>query len=196
MSVGMAWLASLSAILIAVLLAFIIIRKKQSTEPYVDVYDCETSKTSRIPARELAPGMMQVKIENRDALVWVDSRQLKTADYKRPPFQGRLKEKTKRLQLLLSEVVPWSYEEWEEGLRRDADPEKEIRWWTAMHGIFRIYCEREFRPEKRKEYFHFFMQCTNSTPETILHTFKRTHLTEKEAHRAAKYFFHSGHSGE
>ena len=93
----------------------------------VQTYDLVTKKLASIPAAELAPGMIQAKVEGV-GLVWINSAQLKLdeGEYRHPPFSEEVRDILRQLKASLDEVIPRTVEQWEDGFRKDIHAEREI----------------------------------------------------------------------
>lgn len=124
---------------------------------FVNFVDIPTNKVTRIPASELTNGMIMFVREGREneGVFWADAKYFKR-NYvpKHPPFEGETKEQIEEIQMLLAEVHPLSYEEWEEGFRCDAHPLIEIKYWLRMGlNYYNVTKYRNYNLEQKKEIF-------------------------------------------
>ena len=110
----------------------------------VRVYDSVTERVNTIPAAELAPGMVEAQVEGVGR-VWINSAQVEfEREYQHPPFESGLRDIIEReIQKPLAEVFPRTLEQWEDGFRRDTNPEKEIGVWCRIAARFVEFSESE-----------------------------------------------------
>src|SRR4051812_12718202 len=109
------------------------IRKFGKSEPnkgMVPFLDTESGRVVRIPASELRPGVIQVRLEGTEEPVWVLPEELHLGEIKHPSFSEDIRAYIRQIQEAFAEHRPLSFEEWEEGFRRDANPEREIAIWS------------------------------------------------------------------
>jgi hypothetical protein len=92
----------------------------------VRVYDLETKTITTIPAQELAPGMIRAKVEGIEGEVFIEAAQMGETPYRQPPFSEGIRKRLEEIRNTFVEVRPLSLEEWEDGFRRDTNPEKEV----------------------------------------------------------------------
>src|SRR5688500_15185081 len=104
---------------------------KQQT---VLMYDFETKWLTAIPAAELAPGMLRLTVEGIAGDVWVDGKAAlgAKAPLRHPPFPEEARAHLRRLRAVFHDVYPNTLGQWEDGFRRDADPDREIAIWLRI----------------------------------------------------------------
>jgi len=182
--------------LIVLALACVVIfawrRGKKLAEPrdgFVNVYDFQTKKTSTIPAAELAPGMVRVRLETGE-VVWSKVSDLKHGPVRHPPFEGEARGLVEKIQKSLQEVYPHTYEFWEDGFRRDSNAEQEIALWLHISRIHEEFIKSKPTsfPE-RKEAFQLLVACSNGTKETALQTVQLSSLSQSDAGVIIEKFF-------
>jgi hypothetical protein len=108
------------------------------SESTVRLFDLETQKTTKIPARELAPGMVRAVIGGVGE-VWVDSRSPLISDdgpVWHPPLGEEVRETLRRLQATFRDVFPRTLEEWENGFRQELLLEQELAAWVVIADAF------------------------------------------------------------
>jgi hypothetical protein len=103
---------------------------KRSVE-MVSYFDTEAKRVVRIPASELRPGVVQAQVQGIDELVWISPEQFHPGEIRHPPFDEDVRAYIRQIQEALTEQRPISFEEWEDGFRRDNHPEREI----ALAGV-------------------------------------------------------------
>lgn len=120
-----------------------------------DVYDPATGKVTRIPKCELAPGMVKAVVEGMEGEYWIDANKLCGADgFRHPPFDDEIRELVEEIRGRLKEVRPKTYKEWEDGFRKDADPEKEIAiWLTFARKFSAITGQKQYSPAQKKDIY-------------------------------------------
>ena len=95
----------------------------------VTVYDFDSKTKNTIPLAELSPNMVKGRLPD-GSLVWVDGTKLKVSTMPlHPPFSENERQVLRKLKEDLDEVCPTTLAEWEEKLRREPRPDREIRIW-------------------------------------------------------------------
>ncbi len=61
--------------------------------------------------------------------------------YRHEPFEGDMRAMIESMVDTFPGIMDWSYEEWEEFLRKEPDPKREIRHWTAVAKAFQKFAE-------------------------------------------------------
>jgi len=162
----------------------------------VSVYDFETQTFSTIPAAELAPGMVCVRIDGVEGDVWVDGAQLPLNSHQHPPFDEEIRDLLRQIQAALDEVYPMSLEGWEDGFRRDHSPEREIAYWLHLAQVY----ARLTAPddplgatfERRQDVFTILTRCGIAPRERVLTVTDLETLSREEAKRVVDAFFEAG----
>src|SRR4051812_36903252 len=98
-------------------------------EPMVPVYDNNTRRVSRIPARELAPGMILATVEGVEGEVWVDMYQEPDGPILHPPFTGERLARVRRIWQEMRELSPMTLDDWLDTFRREEDPDARLDVW-------------------------------------------------------------------
>src|SRR5262245_41215003 len=106
------------------------------TAEMVRFYDVESRRVVDIPASVLRPGAVQAQVQGIDGLVWLLPDQLKQGEIKHPEFDEGIRDYIRQIQGAFAEHRPLSFEEWEDGFRRDADPEREIALWSHAADVY------------------------------------------------------------
>jgi hypothetical protein len=141
-------------------------------EKTVRVLDTKTHTITTIPASELAPGMVRARVAGIEGDVWIDASTLHPNEgYAHPPFTGELRQKIETIQELMAEVLPKSYEEWEDGFRRDQHPESEIAIWCNLALGYRFLTDgQDYPDEAKREVLRILLACINNGREHVLAT--------------------------
>jgi hypothetical protein len=164
----------------------------ESKVEFVKIYDFNTKTVTAIPAAELSPGMIRIRLVGSDEIYWADPSQLGDAKsrYWHPPFSGELKEKIVFIQRALSDVYFNTLEYWEDGFRQDLHARQEIDSWFRVAMLYSSYVEsRPLSRDEKQEVFSILGGCLNSTREMIFETVTLNLLTRCEAERLADDFF-------
>ena len=145
-----------------------------------------------IPASELAPGMIQVRLEDTGDLVWVHANDLEENKEVifHPPFEGELKEAIEFIQQSLQPVYPKTYAEWESGFRRDTNPVQQIGDWVHLSSIYNDFVEQN-KPTAAvtADGFKLLVACSISSPDTVFEIFRPKLLSRVAAQKLVHAFF-------
>ena len=156
----------------------------------VTVYDPESRVYTDIPEAELAPGMVRAKVEGREGEVWIEPSKLKQAEYQHPPFEGATRDQIVAIQNSFSGVYEKSYEFWEDGFRRDTNPDSEIAVWLRISEVYRRHGED--KPQAfREDLFSLVIACSNSDPQRIEIVFEPKVLSQEEVRSISSDYFTS-----
>ena len=155
----------------------------------VTLYDLERKQTHTIPAAELAPGMVHVDVRGV-GLVWIDGTKSKLGDVKHPPLSSETKAMIRReIMTPLRDVFSESLAEWEDGFRRDENPDREIALWCRIVPCFQSFAEIEALDRlQRQECFRVMIACTLAPRAEVLEIVTLTTVTEAQAKRAIEAF--------
>jgi hypothetical protein len=151
----------------------------------VRVYDPDTGRTTTIPARELAPGMIRVGLEG-EGLVWVPAAVMKAGPIRHPAMPG-LRPLFRRLSETFAEVHPVTPEQWEDGFRRDRYPTKELKLWVRIADAYRHFAGRVPSADGRRDLFRLLLACANNGRDHALTTVNLTALSRRRAGEVIDY---------
>ncbi len=115
----------------------------------VPFLDAESGRIVRIPASELRPGAIQIRLEPGGEVVWALPEQLQMGEVKHPEFDENIREYIRQIQAAFVEHRPLTFEEWEDGFRRDADPVQEIAIWSHAADIYTAFILNEVDADRR-----------------------------------------------
>jgi hypothetical protein len=162
-------------------------------EARVPVYDFDTRQVHLIPAAELAPGMVRARLNGVEDEVWVDASRLQQNVHQQPPFPEEVRDLFRQLKAALDEVYPMSLEQWEDGFRRDSNPEPEIAYWLHLAQTYSRLVAPDAglgaTPERRLAVFKLLAGCGIAPRERVLGVAERGPLTREEAERVVDAFF-------
>jgi hypothetical protein len=154
--------------------------------PYLDV---EAGRVVRIPASELRPGAIQVRLQGSDEVVWALPEQLTQGDIKHPEFDEGIRDYIRQIQVAFAEQRPLSFDEWEDGFRRDSNPEREIAIWSHAADIYTAFTADEPDAGRRRDVYRCIVTCLTTGPDGIRHVLRPEVLSLAEAEEVAKRFF-------
>ncbi len=151
--------------------------------------DFESGRVVQIPASELRPGTIQASVQGIEGLVWVIPDQLKPGTIKHPPFEEDVRAYIRQIQEAFAEHRPLSFEEWEDGFRRDANPEREIALWSHAADIYTASVGSEPSAERRRDVYRCIVACLTAGPDGVWHVLKPGVLNRSEAEQVVNRFF-------
>ena len=149
---------------------------------FVNVFDFKTQTTTTIPAAELAPGMVQITIQGREGIFWANlsdaASGLLPSPFRHPPFDKKIKGKLRKIMGLLKEVHSLSLKEWEDGFRRDQNPEEQIESWLEVASHYEdLNKQFALNHDQKMELFNLLLQCSINPYEHITKVFEPKELT-------------------
>jgi len=166
-------------------------RNRPELVPY---HDFETRTTRLIPKAELSPGVVLIQIQGQPSPVYADAAALKQGWYQHPPFEGDGRNAIRFLVDALADVYPQSYEQWEDGFRRDQNPEREIAGWHHLAAILKALTERfTFGPEEKKECFRVLVACFTGPRGSVRDRSDPKLLSDEQFTLAVKFFYEGGY---
>ena len=116
---------------------------------------------------ELRPGTIQAKVHGIDGVVWVlpDQLQVQQGEFQHPPFEEDVRAYIRQIKETFAEHRSLSFEEWEDGFRRDANPAREIAIWSHAADIYTAFTESEPSAERRKDVYRCIVACLTTGPD-------------------------------
>ncbi len=166
--------------------------RRHSQDPsqeMVPFLDAETGRVVRIPASELHSGAIQIRLQGSDEVIWALAEQLHQGEIKHPEFDEGIREYVRRIQAAFAEHRSLSFEEWEEGFRRDANPEKEIALWTHAANVYTAFAGNEPAADRRKDIYRCIMTCLTTGPDAVWKVLRPELLSQVEAEQVVNRFF-------
>jgi hypothetical protein len=164
-------------------------RKTAETVPF---YDARNRRVVRIPATELRPGVVQVRLAGQQDLVWVLPGDLHAGAARHPPFGEDLRKHIRQIKADFAEHRPLTLDEWEAGFRRDANPEREIALWSHAADVYRAFASQASSLERRQDVYRVIVACLTTSPDSVGRVLEPKVLTRAEAESIVKRFFGSG----
>ncbi len=159
---------------------------------FVKVFDFDTKTVTTIPAAELAPGMIRIRLAGSDEIYWAKASKAPVAknQHWHPPFSGELKEKIVFVQRALNDVYFQTFEYWEDGFRRDIHAKQEIEIWFRVAMLYSSFVEsHNLSREQKQEAFSVLGACLNGTRNTVFETIKLSSLPKFFAEELVNDYF-------
>jgi len=130
------------------------------------VYDPDTRKVTTVPFDELVPGMTMVTVEGVEGTVWMVEEEVADSEFRHPPFFGERLEAVRSIMETLTDVLPKTIKEWEDGFRRDSDPDSEIAIWLHISSCYEtIRVGTNFTLEEKKDCVNLMLHCSGIQSE-------------------------------
>jgi hypothetical protein len=159
------------------------------TVPY---FDAPSGRVVHIPAAELRPGVVQARVEGVEGLVWVTADQLQPGEIRHPPFTEEVRAYVRRIEQAFAEHRSLSFQEWEEGFRRDANPSQEIALWLHAADVYESFAADEPSAARREDLYRVIVACLTASPEGVRHVLETAALTREEAQRVIDRYYGKG----
>lgn len=166
----------------------------KASDETVECYDFETKKVVSISKNEIGSGFVQARIEGQDELVWVNASKLEPATIKHASFDQEARSYIQQLQRIFSEHYRLSVEEWEDGFRRDSNPEREIAIWLYSSEVYEMYSANLESAEARAELFRCILACMNTQRDAIWDVLEIEVLDRGFAEKVIARFFEGNRS--
>ena len=170
--------------------------RRPSPSGFVPFHDVPSRRVIHIPPGELRPGCVQARVEGVEEIVWILPEQLQEAPIRHPPFDEEMRSYIREIQSAFAEQRDVSVEEWEEGFRRDADPEREIAMFAYAAEVYRLFTDHEEDAMKRADIYGLLIACMTTSPDSVWHVVKLNALTRPEAERIARRFYGGERAGD
>lgn len=158
-------------------------------EETVRFYDVESGKVTTIPAAELAPGAVRAQVEGIEGIVWLLPEKLQQSEIQHPPFEEGVREYIRQIQETFAEHRPLSFEEWEDGFRRDANPAPEIAIWLHASDVYIQFAGEEPDAARRRDVYRCLIACMTATRDTIWRVYTPEVLSRPEAEQVVDQFY-------
>ena len=93
------------------------------------------------------------------------------------------------IQAAFQEHCPLSIEEWEDGFRRDATPQREIAFWFRAAEIYSALAADDPSPERRRDVYRCLVVCMVTRPDMFSLAFHPEAITPEEASLVAEAYY-------
>jgi len=145
----------------------------------VELYDIDTGEVSLVSQESL--GVEYVRIDLEGKIYWADSNKLKQNEYQHPSFEGERKARVSKIHQGLKEVNSNSYLEWEDGFRRDANPDNEIKIWEHIISIYQKHVSEFSSQQEKNDVYQVAVVCSCSEEDVVLDQIKISSISKKKA---------------
>ena len=161
----------------------------QPSHDMVPFFDTDAGRVVHIPASELRPGAIQVRLQGSDQMVWALPEQLQQGEVKHPEFGEDIRDYVRQIQAAFAEHRSLSFDEWEEGFRRDANPEREIAIWSHAADVYTALASNEPTADRRKDIYRCIVACLSIGPDAVWQVLRPEVLSRAEAEQVVNRFF-------
>jgi hypothetical protein len=155
----------------------------------VPYFDVESGRLVQIPVSELMPGTVQARVQGIEGLVWLLPDRLKQGEIRHPHFDEGTRAYIREIHETFAEHRPLSFEDWEDGFRRDAHPEREIAMWSHAADVYAEFAGGEPSAERRRDLYRCIVACLTTTPDTVWNVLKPSALSRAEAEQVVRRFY-------
>jgi hypothetical protein len=162
---------------------------KQKSSETVPFYDFDARSVVQIPRRELSAGAIQVQIQGMDGLVWVLPDQLQQGPIQHPPFDDDIRDYVRQIRTAFAEHRDLTLDEWEEGFRRDANPEREIAIWSHAADVYVQFTANERSHDRRRDVYRCIVACMTTSPDSVWSVLEPQALDRAEAKSVVDRFY-------
>ena len=155
--------------------------------PFLDV---TTGRLVQIPATELRGDAVQVQLQGVRGPVWTVPADLKTAESRHPLFTHDTQALIAHIRTVFAEHRPATFEEWQDGFRRESDPASEIALWLHAARVYKAFADAESWAKRRAELFRCLVSCMTTSYEGFWSAFELRSLSESEVRQVVHRFYH------
>ena len=91
--------------------------------------------------------------------------------------RGDLLASVRRIHATFAEHCSLTFQQWEEGFRRDADPQREIARCVHAVNVYTTFTQDESDPVRREDVFRTVVACLTASPDSVWHVLQTQCLT-------------------
>jgi hypothetical protein len=130
--------------------------------------------------------------------VWISASQARQyGGFRHAPFTEEMRNILRQIKGILHQVYPKSIEDWENGFRKDSQPEHEIAIWLHIASIYEQFVkERKTTLAERRDIFKVLVNCSISSKDTVFEVLQLDTISREEAVRVVEAYFAGGSSAE
>ena len=88
-----------------------------------------------------------------------------------------------------AEHRPLSFKEWEDGFRRDANPEQQIALWSHAADVYTTFTANEPSADRRRDVYRCIVACLTTGPDSVWRVLRPDVLGRAEAEQVVDRFF-------
>ncbi len=122
-------------------------------------------------------------------VVWALPEQLHQSDVRHPEFDEGIRAEIRQIQAAFAEHRLLSFEQWEDGFRRDTNPGREIAIWSQAAAIYTAIAGGEPDAARRKDVYRCIVTCMITGPEAVWQVLRPEVLSRAEAGLVVNRFF-------
>ena len=164
--------------------------RRRPSEKMVPFFDPGANRVIQIPASELKPGAILVQQRGTNERVWMMAEELRPGPIRYPEFDEEVRAYIREIQAAFAEPRHLSFEEWEDGFRRDLEPAPEIALWLHAAEVYRVFTHHEPSAERRHDVFRCLMSSMGAcSPEAVWYVYRPDALTRHEAEQVVRRYF-------
>jgi hypothetical protein len=158
-------------------------------------FDADTKKVVRIPARELAPDAVLSRVAGIEGEVWTqpsDGKQAADGEpngFKHSPFNESVRIYIEQIQAAFAEHYPLTFDEWEDGFRRDDNASQQIAVWWYAADIYKAFAAAEPSEYRRCDIYRCIFSCMISSRETVWDIYQPHTISRSEAEKIVERYF-------
>lgn len=163
---------------------------RRPTSEMVPFYDAEAGRVVQIPASELRPGFVRIRLEPGGESAWALAAQFcPSTEFRYPEFDELHRNYIRRIQTVFAEHRPLSLKEWEDGFRCDVNMEYEIALWLVAADTYLAFAGNEPDLRRRRDVYGCILTCMTSDPDNIWNVFRPEALSRAEAEQIVSRCF-------
>lgn len=160
------------------------------TSEMAPFYDAEARRVVQIPASELRPGFVKVRLGLTGEVVWALAAQLRpSTELRHPELDEHKRNHIRRIQTVFAEHRPLSLKEWEDGFRCDVNMTYEIALWLVAADIYLAFAGNEPDARRRRDVYECIVTCMTSDPANVWKVLRLEALSKAEAERIVNRCF-------
>jgi len=160
----------------------------------VPYYDFDTKTRVLIPRSELSPGAVLVQIQGESEPIYADSSSLKIGAYQHDSLPPDVMVAIAEFVNELADVRPMTQDEWIDGFRRDANPDREVAGWWHLSKILRVMTDRhQYSAPQRAEGFRILVACFTGARDTVRERSDPELLPADQVEQTIQYFYEGGY---
>ena len=163
--------------------------RKKSDAHTVRFYDFETKEVIDLPRVQLKAGLVQANVEGVEGVVWVDTSKLKQSPIRDITFDQEITQLIGKIRDAFAEHRPISITEWEDGFKRDRNPEKEIALWLYAAETYEEFAPLYEDAAIRAELYDCIIACLTTGRNAVFDVFNPQILPRPDAEKIIARFF-------
>ena len=164
-------------------------RSKAVGDERVRFYDIAAQRVIEVPASQIGPGYVQARIQGIDGVVWIRAADVEEGPVRHPPFDEDIRAYIRKIHEAFAEHRDLSFEQWENGFRQDANPEREIAASLYAAEVYRLFTDNEPDATRRHDVYRLLVGCMTAPREEVFRVAPCSVLSRDEAERVITRFF-------